>query len=253
MCRNILIGLVVFFVLLMATAALIVQTYGWPGFLVFVAALVVLGFVGWWLLPQLFGFLLTRPMRQMGAVLKGARIVVHSVTPCDPPPEMEWNADEDDEPPRITDRPRDQDDPDADDDGDDGDDEPIRPLDWYRLEFSVIPTDAGPTEGRMVTRRSWMPAMIGAAGVTPPLSRSNPLRGWPPPEQFTDNVQHADVEIWNGDEFETPGDEVFGEQRLQMRVGVTPDVDVVTITYVQFNNLGEVRLPRIDARPGQET
>src|SRR5215210_5251522 len=72
MCKWILIAILVAFVVLMAGAALVVQEYGWPGFLAFLVGLVVLGYVLRLGLPRVFVYFLTRPMRQMGAALRGA-------------------------------------------------------------------------------------------------------------------------------------------------------------------------------------
>jgi hypothetical protein len=253
-CRYLLLALAVALVLLMVVAAVVVQEYGWPGFLLFLVALAVLAYVARRTFPQLLAYMLTRPLRQMGAGLRGARLVVHSVVPCDPPPSEEWDVDEemsDDDRPRIADRDR-VEEPDADDGiGDDEDDSgPTGPLDWYRIEFTVVPPDGGSSEGRMVQRRGWAPPMITAVGPRPNLGTANPFRGWPPANQFPGNVQHTDIEIWTGSAYEPPPDEAFGEQRLRLRIGVTRDVRTVTITYVHFTDLGEVRLPRIDVSPG---
>jgi hypothetical protein len=64
-------------------------------------------------------------------------------------------------------------------------------------------------------------------------------------------VQHSDIEIWTEDGYQPPAEEVFGEHRLRLRVGVGRDVRAITLTYVHFTNLGEVNLPRIDVTPGQ--
>src|SRR5262245_35220523 len=91
MCRIVLIIIVVVLVLLMIGAVLVVQAYGWTGFLVFLAGLVVLGYVIRKAMPHLFMYMLTRPLKQMGAPLRGATIIVHSVTACEPPPPEEYD------------------------------------------------------------------------------------------------------------------------------------------------------------------
>jgi hypothetical protein len=259
MCKWILIAIVVAFVLLMAGAALVVQEYGWPGFLAFLVGLVVLAYVLRLGLPRLFMYLVTRPMRQMGAALRGARIVVHSVTPCDPPPAEEWEEDPSDDSDdedhggrRLTDR-RDRDDEEDEDetDEDDEDEDATGPLDWYQIELTVVPPDAGSSEGRMVTRPGWTPHLVGAVGPRPPGRPANPFRGWPPADQFPGGVQQHGVEVWTGTDYDDPDDQVYGEQRLRLRVGVTRDVRTVTITYAHFTAIGEVRLPRIDVSPGR--
>src|SRR5947207_6300000 len=85
MCKYVLVGLLVFLVALMVAAALVVQAFGWVGFLVLLGGLAVLGLVARKLVPRLFMFLLMRPLRKMGAALRGSQIEVHSVEPCGPP------------------------------------------------------------------------------------------------------------------------------------------------------------------------
>ena len=262
MCKWVLIAILVAFVALMAVAALVVQEYGWPGFLAFLVGLVVLGYVLRLGLPPLFMYLITRPMRQMGAALRGARIVVHAVTPCDPPPEEEWEGDPSDDDDddyrgrRLTDRRRRDDEDEADDDEDEededeGDEGETGPLDWYQIELTVEPPDGGSIEGRIVTRHAWSPQLIGAAGPRPPGRPGNRFRGWPPGDEFDGAVQHAEIELWTGSDYEPPDDQVYGRQRLRLRVGVTREVRTVTITYAHFTDIGEVRLPRIDVSPGR--
>jgi len=264
MCKYVLLALVVFLVLLMAGAALVVQEYGWPGFLVFLASLVVVAFVLRTGLPVVFGHLLTRPLRQMGAALRGARIVVHSVAPCEPPPREVWDdggTDEDDDGDgsdlhgrRTADRHENEDQGQIEDEGEDDDEEaPAGSLDWYQIELTVVPPDAGSSEGRMITRQGWTPHLIGAVGPRPPMRSANPFRGWPAAAQFPGSVESAGTELWTGSEYETPENQVFGEQRLRLRVGVTRDVRAVTITYAHFTDIGEVPLPRIDLPPDRRS
>ena len=66
------------------------------------------------------------------------------------------------------------------------------------------------------------------------------------------DVQNLPAEVWNGYEYDTPTEALFGEQRLCMRVGVTRSIRAVTIAYAQFTNLGVVELPRIDVPPGED-
>jgi hypothetical protein len=115
----------------------------------------------------------------------------------------------------------------------------------------VTPPDTGSKEGGIVNRKAWVPQFIGAAGPRPELRRSNPFRGWPPPDQFTDNVHHTAAQVWDGAEFAHSEREIFGEHRLRLRVGVTREVRTVTITYAQYTDIGEVQIPRIDVLPDQ--
>ncbi|HKA08160.1 MAG TPA: hypothetical protein VKD71_12955 [Gemmataceae bacterium] len=255
MCRIVLIIIVVVLVLLMIGAALVVQAYGWTGFLVFLAGLVVLGYVIRKAMPHLFMYMLTRPLKQMGAPLRGATIIVHSVTACEPPPPEEYDP--------GYDCTADEHGNEAIEDADDGEDEsddveedeadeiPPESLNWYWIEFTVTPPDAGSKEGGIVNRKAWVPQFVGACGPRPELRRSNPFRGWPPPDQFTDNVHHTAAQVWDGAEFASSEREVFGEHRIRLRIGVTREIRTVTITYTPYTDIGVVQIPRIDVFPDQ--
>lgn len=228
MCKYILIGLIVLLIVLMVVAAVVVQEYGWNGFFILVGVMVLLAVVARFAIPRLIRYLVSLPLRQMGAALHGARIEVYSVTPCDPPPPDEYDYLE----------AIDNDVPDADDY-----DPAAAILNWYRIEFSVVPADAGPSAGRVVHRRAWSPEMIGAVGA-----------GTPSPEQFDDTqVQHTPAELIDGESLMSNPYQVFGEARLQMRVGVAPRVTAITITYAHFTEIGVVPIPRIDIRPDAVT
>ena len=257
MCRIVLIVILIVLILLMVGAALVVQEYGWTGFLVLVAGLVVLGYVIRKATPHLFMYAITRPLKQIGAPLRGATIIVHSVSACEPPPPEEYD-------PHCTDDEHgDEAIEDADDevdkadgnykdaDGNRADEIPPQSLDWYWIEFTVTPPDAASKEGGIVNRKAWIPHFIGASGPRPELRRSNPFRGWPPPDQFTDIVRHIPAQVWDGAEFAISEREIFGKHRLRLRIGVTREVRTVTITYAQYTDIGEVQIPRIDVLPDQ--
>jgi hypothetical protein len=248
MCKYVALGLLVLLVALMVVAAVVVQEYGWTGFLILLGALVVFGYILRKATPRIFMYLLTRPLRRMGAALRGARLAVHSVTPCDPPEDDEYDPED-----RDIEAVEDRDDECADEDDPDEegeDEEPVGPLDWYLIEFTITPAGEGSSEGRIVHRPSWSPAFIGAVGPRPPLDRVNPFRGWPPADQFTWDVQNTPPEVWAEDGWDEEVNQVFGEQRLRMRVGVTRAVRAVTIVYAQFTDLGVVQLPIVDVTPG---
>ena len=235
----------------MVVAAIVVQEYGWTGFLVMLAAMTVLAWLAKRFLPRLFGYLLTRPLRQMGVVMQGATIVVHSVTPAEPPPPTEFDNEE---------QPAFGDQQETDDDSGEWNMEehdqptPVGPLDWYFVEFTVTPRDAGMSEGRIVNRRGWSPAMISATATSPNSRLLNPFRGWPR-EDFVDlnTVQPGVVDIWDGANYVTPIEMIFGEQRLRMHVGVARRVQVVTLIYAQYTEIGEITIPRIDVRPESQS
>jgi hypothetical protein len=259
MCKYVLLALALLLVLLMAGAALVVQEYGWPGFLALLAGLVVLAFALRFAFPWALRRMVAWPLRRMGRPLRGARIVVHAVTPSEAPPREEWAGDgsddyDDGEDPNfggraIGDWDEDDADGDEEDAGDEDEETPAGPLDWYQIELTVVPPGGGSIEGRMVTRHAWNPYLIGAVGPRPALGSSNPFRGWPPPAQLPDSVHGHEAELWTGSEYGPLESHVFGEQRLRLRVGVTRDVRAVTITYAHFTDIGEVQLPRIDLTP----
>ena len=255
MCKYVLLAVLVVLVALMVVAAVVVQEYGWTGFLILLGALVVFGYVLRKATPRIFLYWLTRPLRRMGAALRGARVTVHAVTPCDPPPEDEDDPDDRDDAEAIEDRDdRDAADEDGtDDEEEDEDDEGelVGPFDWYLVEFTVTPPGEESSEGRIVHRPSWSPAFISAVGPRPPLDRMNPFRGRPPPGQFAWNVQYTPAAVRTDDGWwDEEVNQVFGEQRLRMRVGVTRAVRAVTIVYAQFTDLGVVPLPIVDVTPG---
>jgi hypothetical protein len=247
MCKVVLIGLILALVLLMVVAAVVVQEYGWTGFLIFLAAMVVLVYLAKKMIPRLLRYMITRPMRSMGKALEGSRIVVHSVTPAEPPPREEWEGIDDEHGP--------ENEMDDDDEGEHLDYEQpwANPssLDWYSAEFSVIPRDAGPCEGRMVNRHGWNPGMISAVVRAPNLRSSDPFRGWSTSDDWNDQtiVQSADVEIWDNGEYVAPNDTVFNEQRLRLRIGVSRTVTAAVLVYFHFTQIGTISIPRIDIRP----
>jgi hypothetical protein len=246
MCKYVALLLLVLLVALMVVAAVVVQEYGWVGFLVLLGVMVLFAYVVRKALPHLIVHLATRPLRQMGAALRGARIVVQLVEPCDPPDG--YDLDPPDEPDAIEDAGEE---PDAGDFGDDEENEaePVGPFDWYRIVLTVVPPGDGSSEGRVVVRPAWSPQFVGAVGPRPPSASTSPFRGWPP-GPFTDAVRNAPVEVWTGSDYEPAGASLYGEQRLRLRIGVTRAVQSVTITYTQFTDLGVIPLPRIDVRPG---
>ena len=253
MCKYVLLVVLVVLVALMVVAAVVVQEYGWTGFLILLGALVVLGYVLRKATPRLFMYLLTRPLRRMGAALRGARLTVHSVVPCDPPPD-----DEEDDPyyrddaEAIEDRDAESDeDEDEPDEEEVAEEEPVGPYDWYQIEFTITPRGEGSSEGRIVHRPSWSPPFVSAIRERPPLDRVNPFGGWPP-DNFTGDVQTMPPEVWADPDWDDEVNQVFGEQRLRMRVGVTRAVRAVTIVYAQFTDLGVVQLPIVDVTPGGE-
>lgn len=249
MCKYVLIGLIVALVILMVVAAVVVQEYGWTGFLILLAVLVVLAYVSKKLLPRFLGYMITRPLRTMGKALEGARIVVLSISPTEPPPENEWDA--------IDDEHDLDDDENSDDEGveeflkDVSESNDVRQLDWYSVEFNVIPRDAGSCEGRMVNRQGWSPMMISAAARPPRLRSGNPFRDWSPDGDWAnmESVQSAEVEIWDSTEYVEPSEQVFGEQRLRMRIGVSRNISEVVVIYVHYTQIGTISIPRINVHP----
>lgn len=242
MCRIVLIGLVLLLVALMVLAAVVVQEYGWRGFLILVAVMAIIGYVAKKLLPRFFGYMLTRPLRQMGAALRGGSIVVHSIVPCEAPTPPEFDPDDGDQ-------GIDDEDYDPDDEDEDARQLANLGLTWYEIELTVTPPDAGPSEGRIVHREAWLPGLIGATGVRPELERANLSRSWSSDEGCDDTfVQTTPPELM-GEEETSVQDQVHGERRLRMRVGVARHITAVTINYAEFTEIGTVSIPRINIAP----
>lgn len=248
MCKYILLILILVLIALMAVAAVVVQAYGWVGFLVYLGILVLLGYAIRKGMRPLLMYMISRPLRRWGAALRGGRIVVHSVEPCQPPAAAEY--DPRDDPETIGDESEGEWDEAADNDDvehGENDGEPAGPFDWYQVEFTVVPPGGESSEGRILTRRGWTPQLIGAVGPRPRLGTTSPFRGWPPPDQFPETFVSLPAQVWTGGEYADPSETVFGEQRLRMRVGVTRAVRSVTIAYAQFTDLGVIDLHRIDS------
>jgi hypothetical protein len=253
MCRFVLLALLVLLLALMVAAALVVQEYGWQGFLVLVASIVVLGYVARKSVRPVFQYLITRPLRKMGAALRGGRILVHSITPCAAPSPENFDpgdadgcGSDDDE---AIENWQENDEPDPEEDAVPDTLAPDK-LDWYQVEFTVIPSDSRSSAGQIVHRQSWSPQMISAVGPRIEPVRSSPFYGWPLVGRFSGSVQNSFAELWDGTEYsESEQEEVFGERRLRMRIGVAREVQTVTLTYAYYTDIGEVRIPRIDVSP----
>ena len=242
MCKYVLIALIVFLIVLMVVAAVVVQEYGWTGFLIMLGVLLVLAFIAKKLLPRLFRYLLMRPFRQMGAAMQGARIVVHSIAPASAPEDEEFD-DPDEEQQAIEDDENDQDE-------DENQQPPVR-FDWYHVEFTVIPPGPESIEGVMRHRNGWSPDYISAHYVPLGKQLENPMGGWSTniATMDLDLVLNGDVEIWDGVEYVSPSETVFGDQRLRFHVGVAAQVNEVRIVYATLTEIGKVQLPRINIAP----
>ena len=249
MCRWLFVIVIVAILAITATGVIVVDYFGWRGFLVFAVCLCI----GLWLLKRslprilmtLFSRAMTRPLREMGAVLRGYRVTVHSVLSCDTPVDFE-NDDDDAESIEDDDRGDDQHD-DADEDDSEVTEQLPERLEWYRIDFTLSPPDGEPKVGRIVVRPPWSVSMLGFSrpkGERPPL-----------PMGLSDLRLAADVfdstfQIWDGAEFVEIDDEVHGEHRLCARVGVGPDVRTIVLIYAHLTEIGEIQLPRIDVTPG---
>jgi hypothetical protein len=259
MCRYVLIAVIVGLIVLMAVAALVVSLYGWTGFFALLLAFAFLGVVfriaAPRLIPKLLMGTITRPMRQMGKVLRGATLTVHSVTPAEPPVNDDDEDEDEDERQRLRYSHRDDADHYEEDDYDDDADAGSNPadLDWYWIDFTVAPRDAESSEGRMVHRTAWNPGMLSFQ-LTKEDRPPQPV-GMP---AYFDQLASAEVlmnelEPWDGTEVEEPIDDMFGPARLRARVGVGRKIGTVLLVYAHFTEVGEIRIPRIDATPGRES
>lgn len=217
MCRALLLVVVIVLVLLMVVAAVVVQQHGWVGFLVYIGALVVLAWALKSVIPRVLGHLIMRPMRAMGRALRGATLVVHSVTPSEAPQEV-----------ALTE-------PDPDDE--DTEDGPPNPaLQWYVVEFTIKPP--GSIEAIPANREAWMPSMLSVSAV------GDDAEG--------DESDFEPATLADDDPDDEPPEQLFGEQRLRMLVGVAPRVDRVQLVYAGFTPVGEISFPRINLRPGTD-
>lgn len=241
MCKYVLIALLVVLIILMMVAAVVVQEYGWTGFLIMLGVLVVLAYIAKKSLPRLFRYLLTRPMRQMGAALRGARIVVHSISVTDAPEDDDFE-DQYGEHAALLDHLNDPDDEDE--------EQPPIHYDWYHVEFTVFPPGPDSIEGAIRNRNGWSPDYIGARYIRVGKQDGSAAHGWPVGmADDLDAVQTAGVETWDGVEYVAPSETVFGDQRLRLHLGFSPGVNEATIVYAGFTEIGKVQLPRINNAP----
>lgn len=242
MCKYILIALVLVLVILMVVAAVVVQEYGWTGFLILLGSMVVFLYVAKKLSPWLFQYLLQTPMRRMGQALRGGRIVVHSIVAAERPPEFEDDDDDFDDLEGIED----------DDDFDEDEmNEPAVHHDWYQVEFSVIPPGPDTSAGIVRNREGWLPSMIAVRYIRPGMRASSFIRpgtGDFSPRDFQ-LTEHGEVEVWDGENYVTPNETVFGEQRLRLLFGAAREVSEVAIVYAGVTEIGRVTIPRINIEP----
>ena len=105
----------------------------------------------------------------------------------------------------------------------------------------------------MVRQTSWQPGLLSfhlTREDRPPRPAGMPafFEAFGSPE-----VQMADIETWSGTAFEPDAEaEIFGAGRLRARVGIGRKIGTVLLMYAHFTEVGEIRIPRIDATPGRE-
>ena len=201
-------------------------------------------------------YFLTRPLRRAGAALRGSRIVVHAIIPCEPP------SPEDYDPGMEPDDPDDQDYQAIEDDRtyeehDEIDEEEMvtNAAGAPRLVPGRVHVDSA-GRGRIDRRSDGRPSAVvelvydrARRAHGPKLSGPTRFVVGPRWTSSPGASQNTPVEVWDGDEYAVPDAAVFGEQRLRMRIGVTRDIRTVTLTYAQFTDIGQIQIPRIDVFP----
>ena len=224
MCRWVMIAAIAVFVLLVLAVAAVVK-WGVSGFLLVILAASALG----WLARALFPYLLSRlfmlPFRAKGAVLRGARVTVHSVEPAETGRATEET---------IIDAATGAIYPVHAETGGSSGLDPS--LSWYWVETTITPTGmSGPFS-------LWEPSELVLAGEK---ARSGSTTG------LEEVGTIADYRLWRDGQW--TDDQIGkhpGEQRLRLLIGVPPSAPRVRLRYY-FEILGSIDLPPvIDVRPG---
>ena len=104
----------------------------------------------------------------------------------------------------------------------------------------------------MLQRTAWNPSLLSfhpAKEHRPPRPAGMPAFF----DQFgSPEVQTDDLTPWDGSREEEMSTEVFGESRFRARVGIGRKIGTLLLMYAHFTEVGEIRIPRIDATPGRE-
>lgn len=203
MLKKLLVAVILLVVLECVATVLLYQAIGWLAIPAVLAANLVLLFI----LKKVIGRLITKaftaPFKAKGAVLRGARLEVHSVTPASAPPRQEGDDEEDS----------------ASEAG---------PLAHYLIDVTVTPA---PSDGPF---QLWEPCSIQLAL---PTATADDTDG----DDDAGEI-HA-VRIWQDDAFvDDEGMKFPGPQRLELHVGVAPAIREVRFRYY-FELFGTVRFP----------
>ena len=202
MFKKLLFAVVLLVVLECVATVVLFQAFGWLAIPAVLAANLVLLLV----LKKLIGSLITKaftaPFKAKGAVLRGARAEVHSVTPASAPPRRE--------------------------DDDVGETHESGPVAYYLVDVTFTPA---PTDGPF---QYWEPGDIRLAL---PTAKADDTDG----DDDAGEI-HA-VRIWQDGAFvDDEGMKFPGPQRLELHVGVAPEIREVRFRYY-FELFGTVRFP----------
>jgi hypothetical protein len=215
MFKLVLLAVVLILVAFMALAVFLYTLWGAWGFLAAAGALVVFLWVTVQIVKTAFKRVFLMPFRAKGAVLKNAQIVVHSVTPCEPP-EYEEDEFEDDQD-EVDDASEDEDQDDEEDD---------EPEAWYMIDITIVPE---PVQGPF---KLWEPGEL----VLVEMDAEE--------DNFDDEIGHVDeVSVWQDGGWRPDEEGKYaGSQRVLLQAGVRPDVRQARFRYY-FEVFGEVELP----------
>lgn len=234
--QRLLFCLFLFFAALMALAAYVVQTFGWPGLLGMLATGAVFGYVVSKLLPRMLFASLTAPMRAASEILEGATVRVHGFTTADAPVGFD---------------PHEQigyDPSGGDDEHDEYDDGPGYPqtLDWYHLDVTITPKSSLTEEPERLSHRKWQLDQIVLVNADPDSRPASPIpiglgtvaAGLMPAGVI------AEKEVWSGFEFANfDGEPVWGIQRCRFLVGIPKNVRRIAFVYNLFARFGDIPVP----------
>lgn len=220
MIRLILIAVVVFLSLVAGSAIALYHFYSWKGWIALPVVILLLV----WIAKKLIGLAFRRfalgLFTMKSKALRGATLVVHSITPVAKPEFPEDSEEESAE----------SDDSEEESEEDDAEMEPEEPKEYFAIDMTITPQTS---EWESV----WEPSelMLSSEKVSSMIDLHDESKQIGSTEA---------VAIWNGTEFgdDDPG-KYPGPKRLRVTFGVKPGTSRASINYYA-EALGEVELPR---------
>jgi len=279
--RNIFLLILVFIGLFLFAAIAAYWYWGWVGLLSVIGGFAAFIWIVKRFALRLVFWMISRPIRKQGKALKGAAVDVHRISPGDEPePAMdgmammrevlqsmqrpqvnEWEDDE-----ALEDDRHDADDEDEsyEDDQEKFGEEDFGeedfgeedfgaedPLHYYQgpRNFHYVDLTVSPRKrdlGKRAEEIHWKPTALTL--TSPAEANSDTVQRSPLAElsgqAFDGSCELYGLKIWKQGEFIELGDDDFelhGPQRLQLHIGVKPEIEVVNVMYF-FEPIGHIQL-----------